>query len=433
MKNIISQFYPFSFKFILASIVCGLAGCFYLYEFILQVAPAVMTSELMRDLKIDAVGLGTISAFYYLIYTPMQIPAGLLFDRYGTRILLTLATFICALGAIFFSMATGIELAALGRACMGFGSAFAFIGSLMLLTYWFPPHLFALLAGIIQLMSAVGAIAGEAPLATLANMYGWRSTILALGIAGLLLGFIIWLIVRDKPVDQSTNTVTKNTTLSRNELLRLKKVCSQKQNWLVGLYSYLNWWPITIFAALWGVPFLIEAYNISVTQAANACSMIWLGIGIGSPLIGWWSDKIKRRILPLALCAGLGILSTGILIYFTHLTVFSLYLTLFLFGLAASGQSLSFALVSDNNPTSVVGTAIGFNNMAVVLGGIFQSLIGIILQWLWDGTLTNNVPVYHTKDYQIALAIIPVCYLISLLLCKKGLRESHCQKVLTTN
>ena len=422
----------FHSNFLLSAIVCTLAGCFYLYEFLLQVAPAVMTQELMHDLAVDAVGLGTISAFYYLAYTPMQVPAGLLFDRFGPRVLLSLATFICALGAIFFSVTHGATLAFIGRAFMGFGSSFAFIGSLVLLTRWFPPYLFALLAGVVQLMSSIGAIAGEAPLAMAVQAYNWRSTTFWLGAAGILLAILIWLIVRDEPhhpVEGKREDPRASGAVKESELARFKAVCRNKQTWIVGFYSYLNWWPVTLFAALWGVPFLMQLHGVSATQAANACSMVWLGIGIGSPLIGWWSDKIKRRILPLTIAAILGTLSTIIVVYLDNVPFILVYLSLFVFGLAASGQSLSFALVRDNNSPSVVGTAIGFNNMAVVLGGVFQSVIGVILQFTWDGTMLGGVHVYSIHSYRLALSIIPICYIISGLLCIKGLRESHCKDV----
>lgn len=422
----------FHTNFLLSSMVCVLAACFYLYEFILQVAPGVMTQELMHDLTVDAVGLGTISAFYYLTYTPMQVPAGLLFDRFGPRLLLALATFICALGAIFFSLTHGAFLASIGRAFMGFGSSFAFIGSLVLLTRWFPAYLFALLAGVVQLMSSIGAIAGEAPLAMAIKAYGWRPTTFWLGIGGMILAVAIWLLVRDKPklpVEGIREDLSVSSTSNENksELTRLKEVCRNKQTWIVGFYSYLNWWPVTIFATLWGVPFLMELHGVSATQAANACSMVWLGIGIGSPLIGWWSDKIGQRILPLGLAAVLGIISTVIVLYVDNVSFTLVHFSLFIFGLAASGQSLSFALVRDNNSPSVVGTAIGFNNMAVVLGGVFQSLIGVILQLTWHGNMVSNIHVYSVHSYRLALSIIPACYIISTLLCIKGLRESYCK------
>src|SRR5262249_39047600 len=149
------------------------------------------------------------------------------------------------------------------------------------------------------------------------------------------------------------------------------------------------------FAALWGVPFMVAAYGISTQAASAALAMTWVGIGVGSPLIGWWSDHIGQRCLPLIVSAVLGVLSLVVVIYVPNLPTFLLYVSLFVLGLAASGQSLAFGVVKDNNHPSVTGTAIGFNNMATVAGGaLFQPLVGIFLQLNWDGVMQGNAPVY---------------------------------------
>ena len=121
-------------KLLKASIICLLSASFFVYEFFIQISPGVMTNELMRDLQIGAGGLGILSAFYYYAYTPMQLPAGLLFDRFGPRILLTFASCVCALGALSFGLAHTVAEAAAGRFLMGIGSAFAFTGTLLLVS-----------------------------------------------------------------------------------------------------------------------------------------------------------------------------------------------------------------------------------------------------------------------------------------------------------
>ncbi len=144
-----------------------LATCFYLYEMILQVSPSAMANSIMRSLNTDAVGLSTISAFYFYAFAATQIPAGLLYDKYGPRLLMSLALLICAAGALLFASTLTIYTASLGRFMIGIGSAFSFIGILLLIVKWFPAHRFALIAGITQLMNSLGAICGEFPIAYL--------------------------------------------------------------------------------------------------------------------------------------------------------------------------------------------------------------------------------------------------------------------------
>lgn len=414
----------------LAAVICILASCFYMYEFILQISPGVITQELSQDLGLNAVSLGTMAAFYYYAYTPMQLPAGFLFDRFGPRRLLTVAVFACAMGALLFATTSNVAVASMGRFLMGGGSAFSFIGTLVLVSRWFPARYFAFLTGLVELMSCVGAIIGEKPLAMAVAHWGWRHTILGLSIIGVILGLLIWLIVRDSPEVVSKGTRFQSTS-QKTFKQSFKQVAQNNQTWFIALYSFMVWAPITAFAALWGVPFLVSAYGLSTGAAASAATMIWIAIGLGCPLLGWWSDKVNRRKKPLKFAALLGILGLVPLLYIPHLPLVLVYVCLFLFGLAASGQSLAFGVVKDNNHTSVAGTAIGINNMATVAGGaLFQPAIGFLIHLYWKGgALTpEGTPLYTANDFRKALVILPICYVIAFIIGRFFIKETYCQQ-----
>lgn len=412
---------------LLAAIICLLASSFYMYEFILQISPTVMTRELIHDLGLNAVSLGTMAAFYYYAYTPMQLPAGSLYDRFGPRRLLTAATLTCAIGALIFATTNSVAVASVGRFMMGMGSAFSFIGTLVLISRWFPTRYFAFLTGLVELMGSMGSIVGETPLAIAVEHWGWRHTILILSIIGIVLALLIWLIVRDSPEVVSKGRKFQST--ARKTIVQsLRQVGRNTQTWFIALYSFLVWAPITAFAALWGVPFLVAAYGISTKAASAACTMIWIAIGIGCPILGWWSDKVGLRGMPLKFAASLGVLGLIPVIYFPHLPLFWLYFCLFLFGLAASGQSLAFGVVKDNNHADVAGTAIGINNMATVAGGaLFQPVIGLFLHFYWNGAIHQGAPFYNAADYRKAFIVLPLCYFLAFLVGKFLIRETHCQ------
>lgn len=400
-----------------------LAASFYLYEFILQVAPSVMAGPMMLTFNVSAAGFGFISAFYFYAYAPMQLPAGLLFDRYGPRKLMTAALLLCALGSFFFASTNSVITAAMGRFMIGIGSAFSFIGVLVLLARWFPPRYFAVFAGIAQSMSSVGAIFGEAPLAALINHIGWRQSSFLLAVVGVLLAFLLWTFIRDFP---HQTTQSRPTNRLRDEWQRLREVCRHSHTWIISAYAFSIWTPIAVFAALWGVPFLQEKYQVSVVVASSMCSMIWIGIGIGSPLLGWLSDRTSNRRLALGISSVLGLAATLIMLYGPNLSIAWAYIVLLIFGLGAGGQTVSFAVVSENNPHHLVGTASGFNNLSVLIGGaIFQPLVGVMLHHSAGWRLVNEIPVYAVSAYQKALAIIPICYALSLFIVMFLLKESH--------
>ena len=400
-----------------------LAASFYLYEFVLQVAPGVMAAPMMQTFHVTAEGFGIISAFYFYAYAPMQLPAGVLFDRYGPRKLMTAALLFCALGSFFFASTESVVTASIGRFLIGVGSAFSFIGVLVLVSRWFPPRYFAILAGVAQAMSSVGAMFGEVPLASLINAVGWREASFILAVVGVLLAIFLWFCIRDYP-HQSTQAAPK--TRFRDEWRRLLEVCKHGYTWITGAYAFCIWAPIAVFSALWGVPFLQEKYHISVLLASGMCSMTWLGIGIGSPLLGWFSDRCSSRRIALALSSVFGLSATLMLLYMPNLSTGSMYFVLFLLGIGAGGQTVSFAVVKENNPEHLVGTASGFNNLSVVLGGaIFQPLVGVMLHRSASSVVVNGVSSYPIESYQNALMVMPLCYFMSLMVVLFIMKESH--------
>tara|TARA_B100000678_G_scaffold291472_1_gene308615 strand:+ start:5258 stop:6541 length:1284 start_codon:yes stop_codon:yes gene_type:complete len=410
-----------------ACIIFFLSALFYLYEFVLQVAPSVMAKSMMQTFHVSAAGFGAISACYFYAYAPMQLPAGLLFDRFGPRKLISIALCICAFGTLFFASTNSIFTAALGRFLIGGGSAFSFIGILVLISRWFPARYFALLAGTAQLMSSIGAMFGEMPLAILIKRLGWREANFVLFGIGLILAILLWLFIRDFPEGMPKINTPKRSF--KEEWRRLMTVCQNFHTWAIGLYACAIWTPIAVFAALWGVPYLQQKYMINLITASSLCSMIWLGIGLGSPLLGWFSDKLCLRRLALALSAILGLVSTLMILYVPGISITQMYIILFIFGLGAGGQTLSFAVVKDNNLPEFVGTASGFNNLAVLIGGaIFQPIIGIILRNSEKVTSLTGISAYSLSSYNKALVIMPSCYALSLLLVLFLINESHPEK-----
>lgn len=402
-----------------------LAALFLLYEMALQVSPSVMTSELMRDLHVDAAGLGLMAGFYFYSYTVMQIPAGMLYDRFSCRWMITFGIGICVLGALFFSTSQTAVLAASGRFSMGIGSAFAFIGVLVVAGRWFPLHYFAFLVGVAQFLAAIGA-GGEVLLATTVSKIGWRETIESMVVVGGILTLFIVLIVRDYPKDHKPVKVEEKKSYGLKQSLGF--VVGSIQTWWIALYAFACWAPIAAFGSLWGVPYLMESYGMGKHDAALATGMIWLGLAIAAPILGGLSNWLGRRCVLLNTCAATGFISAMAVIYAPHLPYWLLCIFMLGFGFATAGQILTFALVKDNNRSEVTATAIGVNNMAVVAGGaLFQPLIGFLLRFNWQGGMENGVPTYLAPSYHVALCVVPLCFLLAWLASRCFIDETYCR------
>lgn len=414
---------------ITAVIVCTLASLFYVYDFLVRVMPSAMTDELMGFFHIGAATLGMMVAIFYYAYAIMQIPAGLMFDRIGTRLLLTIMVLICAFGTLLFGISDSVIIATIGRFLIGFSTAFAFLGALVLATRWLPHKYFALFVGLVQLLGCMGAIVGEIPVAIAVKHFGWRTTNFLAVLIGLLLAVLFWVLLRDHP-EGATSKQSKMTKINISS--QLHAVFKNTQNWYIALYTLAIWTPATIFGDLWGVPFIKTLYHIDATSATIVVSFIWIGVGIGGPLIGWWSDHIGQRRMPLMISAFLGLLIACIILYLNNVSIYLMYFTLFLMGVAISAMAVTFGLISDVNSSSNVGTANGFNNMAILMGGvIFQPMVGFILHGLWTGNVVNHIPVYTLHSYKFALSTIPICFMLALIASVFFIKETYCKRLIT--
>ena len=406
-------------------IFIAIAGLFLLLEMSLQVSVSVISPELMRDLSISAAGVGFVSSFFFYSYTFMQIPSGLLFDSICSKKIISLSLILCALGTLFFALAEGMVLASVGRFLIGFGSAFAWVSVLYIASQWFDDKYFALIAGLGMIIASIGAMGGQLPLSLMVQAVGWRPALIILAILGGILAVAAFLIIEDK---ETKPPLKKESLVSlKDDLLLLLK---KKQVWMIALFAFAIWSPITAFASLWGVPFIQTAYETSIDVAAFACSLIWIGIAIGSPLLGWWSERIHSRVLPCIIGSAVGVVSSIIIIYFPT-PIPLLCVLLILFGIAAGGQSVSFAMIKDCCNKNVIGTGIGFINMAVVASGLlFQPIIGLFLNMSSKESLSHNqhatcINCYTISDYHIALILIPAIFVVSLIVCSFFIKETY--------
>ncbi|MDX2164093.1 MAG: MFS transporter [Gammaproteobacteria bacterium] len=381
-------------------------------------SPSVMTGSLMSSFGIEAGVLGNLIAYYYYIYTPMQLPVGVLMDRYGPRRLLVFACLLCVIGSFWFASALHPSELAGSRLLTGMGSAFAFVGVMKLASSWLPENRFALAAGLTTTLGTIGGMVGDDVISRLISYHGWRNSILDFAYIGFILAIVIFFLMRDKPtvpVQQPRPMMSQMTF--RKLWPEIKILVLNPLVWLVGVVGLFTYLPASAFAELWGVPFLKTAYGLNREAAAHAISFVFFGLAIGNPLIGWISDKIRRRRLPLIIGAIFAAIIGFALVYVPNLSKTELCSLLFLFGVFSSVETLVFAIGREISPSEVSGTAIAFINMLVMVGGvIFQPLIGYMLDMKWDGTKLHNVPVYTLSNYHFALFAVPAGFIVALAL-----------------
>jgi MFS family permease len=393
---------------------------FFFYAWVLRVSPSVIIDDLMRDFALGGAVLGNLSALYFYGYSGMQLPVGVLLDRFGPRRLMTLAALVCATGCAIFALSPSFTGLAVGRFLIGASAAFSLVGAMAVAGQWFPSHRFAMLGGLAMMCGMAGGVMGQAPVSLAVGAFGWRETNLAIAAGGVLIAVAAWLTVRDRMPEVAADT-------QRGIAAGLGAVLTSRQTWLNALAGLGGTGPLLAFAGLWGVPFLALVYGLDRTVAAGVASAMILGFGIGAPVTGWISDRSGRRKPPLIAGMTLCLVSLAALVWLPGLPLWAATTLCFLTGFGGASQIVNFAAAKESNPPHLSGTTIGVvNGLVTAAGALFQPLIGWLLDLNWDGRIENGVRVYEVGDYQIAFTALTVGTAISVV-CAIMTRETYCR------
>ena len=393
----------------LGALVCTIGAFFYCYEFVLRIIPGALQSELSAAFgHISASAFGQLSAFYYFAYSPMQMPVGMLMDRFGPRRLLSFACLCCTLGSLMFSYSSSLLIAGSGRFLVGFGSSFAFVGVLSLALQWLPRRYFSLVAGLITTLGMLGLVYGEVKVTEMAVTMGLPYVLSMMVLIGLILTVMILLVVRDGPGESQMKTQPL-PDFFRNVI----KVLVSPQVWLIGFVGACLYTSLSVFGELWGKSYLEQAHHLTKVDAAKAISFMFLGWAVGAPIAGYLSDLSGRRVFPLVLGAVLSFICICVILYCPGLSYTTLVTLLFFYGVFSGTELIVFIMAKENSGAQLSGTVFAATNMIVTLGGvIFQPLVGKLLDTFGDSGLVNGDHIYTVVDYQVALSILPISLLL---------------------
>jgi predicted MFS family arabinose efflux permease len=326
---------------------------------------------------------------------------------------------LCAVGSLLFAVSETVALASVGRALIGAGAGFSFVGALTIATQWLPPQRFAQFGGLTQAAGMMGALFGQAPLAAVVADVGWRPTILAVGGLGAALAVALWLLVPDRQ---------RPPPAPARLMGGLRQIVVNPQSWLNAGFGLAMTGPMLAFAGLWGVPWLVTVYGMERPAAAAMLSVMFIGWGIGCPILGFVSDRVARRKPFMAAGAVIAAVTLAIILYVPDLPLTAMSILLIAHGVGGSAMILGFACARENNAPDAAASAYGFINTAVVgSGALFQPLIGFLLDMNWDGTVLAGARIYSADAYQAAFAVLPVGCAIGALAALLG-RETYARR-----
>ncbi|BCL53588.1 MFS transporter [Francisella tularensis subsp. holarctica FSC022] len=361
-------------------------------KYVMQVFPSLITDDMMSNFGTNATQTGALgSAFFWSIIICQLFLAGPIIDKFGFRLISPISITISATGVILFVVAANLgslSMAYIARITTGLGVSFATISYLKAVSVWFEPRKFAFAASFLATAAMIGALCAQAPLAYLITICGdWKMAMLLFSVASLLIAVVYYIVVRDfnpkQPEASSPNNQLKTLDV-------LKEVIKNKNNWLLTFYVGLSFTAVDAFAGFWGNSYFREAYHISREEAASIISMIFIGMAIGSPIIGKLSEILDSRKGVMIFFHIIGTIALSfVLLTKTSSTISAILL--FIFGLCLGIYMLSFAIGNHINPIIITATVAAFINTGEpILGAIFDPLIGYFLDWSWTGKYINK-------------------------------------------
>lgn len=404
-----------------------LASCFVFYKYILEFSPGVLKASIVQYFNITSAQIGFFFAVYYIAYAIMQLPIGLLVDRFGPKKVLVSSLLMCLVGAFMLGSlpASQFGLACVARFVTGIGAASAIIGCMKLIANWFPASHFAKMTGFMMTIGMVGAGLSENLIqAVLSHMHmEWTELLRQVGYVGLVLGFLYVLFIKDSANQDAKKMVNARDTKAPSFSRALKKVLSTPQSWLLSLYSGLMFAPVAAFAASWGKAYVHLMDGFSAAQSTGAVSFVMFGFALGSPFWGWLSDYVGYRKVFLWLATLLSLVSSAIVIYVPGLSFVSVSVLFLFFGFIISAFVLSFSMIKEIHSTQFAATSIGFMNaFNAILCAAIVYFIGAVIGWALKSHATSVMQATHTG----MLIVLVVLIASAILLC--AIKETHCQQ-----
>lgn len=384
---------------------------FFAFQFILRLWPGLMMDSITQQFAINATMFGLLASVYYWGYALMQIPVAMMLDRYGAKYILFFSASICGLATILFSFTDNFYIALLSRLLIGIGSAAGFLTTSKIISEWFPKNKYSQMVGFSFMLGLVGAVYGGKPVNNLVEASGYMNISVVLGLASIAIGILALFFLKSK----------KDTAKSAEVALNLKdffKLLTSPAICLLGIANLLMVGSLEGFADVWGVNYLMCAYQLGKGEAAGITSFIFIGMIFGGPILAYLGSYFGNYKIIIG--CGLGMALLCCLIFYAGLEYnYYFFSGLFLLiGILCCYQVVVFSVGNDLVSAKLLGITVAFLNCVNMLGGsFFHSVIGKLMDIFWAGQYDNNgiSRSYEVINYSYALSIIPICSMLGAL------------------
>ncbi len=375
-----------------AVIIVATLATAYVASHFFRAANVTIGLDLMRDLAIGPEALGALTGAFFFGFSAMQIPVGFLFDRYGPRKTVTGMLVLATIGGTVFALAPDWPTLLAGRVLMGAGFGVMLIGSMVVITRWFPPNLFSQVTSMVLAIGLLGNLLATSPLAWGVQQVGWRPLFGALVAFTALAAIAVWFIVRDAPPG---HPFLSRTPESPREMLRgLGEVLRNPTLKFILALNFCNYACTFTIQGLWGGPFLREVHGFTAVQAGHVLLAAVIAYQVGMLVFGPL-DRILDTRKWIAIAGTLSIATIlALLAALAHPPAWLAVAAIIAIGSLSASSTVIMAHGRGIFPDRLIGRGMATMNTSVMLGvACMQTLSGLILGSfapLADGTRTEG-------------------------------------------
>ncbi len=391
-------------KVILLALVFISGLVFYAYEFFLRLLPGAYPDQIMQYFNINKFEYSFLISSYNFSYLLMQIPAGILLDHFGNRKVILSAIAICGIGNIIF-ISPDYSYSLIGRLCVGFGSAFAFVAVLKLSREFLPQKYFATFASIAIALGTLGGAFSQQIANAILSSDIWQLVFIYSGILAIPLMIFIWFVLfANKKMSSSVDILPSTPKVMIHVWYFIKDI----RIWVNALMGGLLYAPTVVLTAQWGVYFFMHSYGLSRAQALMGVTILLLGWVVFSPMISLFADTknvTSRIIYPFAL---LMLLTLLVMVYSPLSNIYLLMGLLFLFGSFSAAQVLVWRNFNKICPNGYSGAGIAITNMLLML---FVELVQLFCGYMLTDTSVSNF-----DQFKIVIFIISLCIVLGIIM-----------------
>lgn len=358
-----------------------------------------------------AAGPGLLSMFVVLqvvVYAGAQIPAGLLLDRYGSRALILAGATLMATGQLVLALTTSLPLAIAARAVLGLGDAMTFISVLRLVPRWFTARQVPLVTQLTGICGQLGQVLSAVPFLALLSASGWTPAYTSAAALGALVLVLVAALVKNAP----DGTVVSAEAMNVRETLASVKTVWLRPGTRLGFFTHMGTqFSVTVFALMWGVPYLTVAQGLSPTAAGTLLTISVVAAIAAGLVIGVLTGRFphRRSRLVLGIIASNAAIWTVVLALPHRAPVWLLVILVVVISVGGPGSMVGFDFARTFNPGHTLGTAQGMVNMGGFLASlVLMQLMGMILQAA-GGLSFDSFRLAWTLQYTVwALAVIGI-------------------------